>query len=353
MDSPEAAPAHKRNLKKWLVPAVGYTIAMASLYAVFRDFDYRSMEQDVRALNWGWVLVGVLLNLAVYVLDGLRWAVLLSPAEDAPVAECVKAVFVGQVANAVLPAKAGEVVRCYLLSFWTDTPFTLALTADAIGRVMDGVCMAAAFYLFTWGITDMRRDLRDIAFIFAVVVAILSCLLLFVLFRREHAKMFLSNSKWGARFASILHEIHTLGDVKALRNALGLSVLYLLMPILSVWALFHAYNFDFSFQQAAIVLVVIHMGTTLPGAPANVGAFQYAATISLEMLAAGPMEAKIFSVILYFAHTLPPIIAGAVVLLFTGLKLGEVHTHAKKAHSSNAQPPSPDQTPEVNPAARE
>ncbi len=348
MDSPEAPPARKRNIKKWLVPAVGYMIAIASLYGVFHDFDYKLMEQDVRALSWGWVLIGILLNLTVYVLDGLRWAVLLRPAEDAPVTECVKAVFVGQVANAVLPAKAGEVVRCYLLSFWTDTPFTLALTADAIGRVMDGLCMVIAFYLFTWGLADMRRDLRDIAFVFAVVVVILSCLLLFVLFRHEHAKMFVSKSKWGARFASMLHEIHSLGDAKVLRNALGISVLYLLMPILSVWALFHAYNFDFSFQQAAIVLVVIHMGTALPGAPANVGAFQWAATISLQMLAAGPMEAKIFSVILYFAHTLPPIIVGAVVLLVTGIKLGEVHTHAKKAHSSGHPHSSPDQAPAVS-----
>jgi len=337
MNSSETQPAPKRNIRKWLVPTVGYTIAIASLWGVFHDFDYKLLEQDVRALSWGWVLIGVLLNLTVYVLDGLRWAVLLSPAEDAPVTECVKAVFVGQVANAVLPAKAGEVVRCYLLSFWTDTPFTLALTADAIGRVMDGICMVLAFYLFTWGITDMRRGLRDGAFIFAVAVALLSCLLLFVLFRREHAKLFLSNNKWGARFASVLHEIHSLGDVKVLRKAFGISVLYLLMPILSVWALFHAYNFDFSFQQAAIVLVVIHLGTTLPGAPANVGAFQWFATISLEMLSAGPMEAKIFSVILYFAHTLPPIIIGAIVLLFTGLKLGEVHTHARKAHHSGPE----------------
>ena len=334
MDSQEQPSSTKKRVQKWLVPVVGYSIALASLYGVFHDFDYRLLEQDVRTLRWGWVLLGILLNLTVYVLDGWRWAVILNPAEDAPVSECVKAVFVGQVANAVLPAKAGEVVRCYLLSFWTDTPFTLALTADAIGRVMDGICMVVAFYLFTWGMAGMRRDIRDVAFIFTVVVAILSLLLLFVLFRREHASKFVSNSKWGQRFGNALHDIHSLGNARVLRNALGISALYLLMPILSVWALFRAYNFDFSFQQAAIVLVVIHLGTSLPGAPANVGAFQWAATISMVMLAAGPMEAKIFSVILYFAHTLPPIIVGAVVLLFTGLKLGEVHTHAKKAHHS-------------------
>ncbi len=65
--------------------------------------------------------------------------------EDAPPGECVKAVFVGIVANGVLPAKAGEVIRCYLLSHWTDTPLSLALTSDAIGRVMDGIWMVSRF----------------------------------------------------------------------------------------------------------------------------------------------------------------------------------------------------------------
>lgn len=331
-------PPKKRNVTKWLVPLVSYSIAIASLYSVFHQFDFRQMEQDVRTLSWGWVLAGILLNLSAYFLDGWRWAVLLSPAEETPVAECIKAVFVGQVANAVLPAKAGEVIRCYLLSFWTDTPFSLALTADAIGRVMDGVCIALAFYLFTWGVADVRRDLREGAFVFAVGVAFISCVLAFILFRREHAKTFMSGNKWAVKFASVLHEIHILGNPRALLKAFGISALYLLMPMLSVWALFRAYSFDFSFQQAAIVLVVIHLGTTLPAAPANVGAFQWFATIALEMLAAGPTEAKIFSVILYFAHTLPCILVGFIVLLFTGLKLGEVHTHAKRAHHSHSVP---------------
>ena len=59
--------------------------------------------------------------------------------------------------------------------------------------------------------------------------------------------------------------------------------------------------------------------------------------LTVVMLEAGPTEAKIFSVILYFAHTLPPIIVGAGVLLATGLKLGEVHIHARKAHSKKGQ----------------
>jgi uncharacterized protein (TIRG00374 family) len=341
---PPQNPQRRLRIPKWLVPAVAYTSAIASLFWVFHAFDYRQLEQDVRALHWGWVALGIVLNLAVYVVDAWRWAVLLCPAESVPVSECVKAVFVGQVANGVFPAKAGEIVRCYLLSFWTDTPLSLALTSDAIARVMDGICLVAGFYLVTAGL-EVPRHLRekfalwrDGTFILAIVVAVLSALFLFVLFRREHASSLVSGNKWAARFTQLLHEIHQLGDVRVLRTGLAISVLYLFLPVLSVWCLFRAYAFDFGLLQAGVVLIIIHIGTILPNAPANLGSFQVFATVALGLLHAEQTEAKIFSLILYFTHTLPQIAVGALVLLFTGLKLGEVHLHAKRAEHARKAP---------------
>ena len=169
---------------------------------------------------------------------------------------------------------------------------------------MDGIWMVAAFYLLTIGTTDIPRAMRDGTFLLAIGVAVLTALFLFVLFRREHASLFVSNSKWGARFENLLHEIHSLGDPRTLGIAFALSGLYLLMPVLSVYALFRAYGFDFSLQEAGIALVIVHIGTTLPNAPANLGSFQFFATLALDVLGAERPDAKIFSLILYFAQTL-------------------------------------------------
>jgi glycosyltransferase 2 family protein len=320
----------KPRIPHWIVPAVGYAIAIASLIWVFHQFDYRALEQDVKQLHWGWVSLGILLNLAVYLLDAWRWQVLLSPVEAVPLTECGKAVMVGQVANAVLPGKAGEIIRCYLLSLWTDTPLSLALTSDFVARVMDGICMVVGFYLVTVGV-HVPKPLRDGTYALTIGVIVLSAILLFMLFRREHATSLMTGRKWGARFHQAMHEIHQLGDPVTLWRALGISMLYLFLPVLSVWCLFRAYAFDFTVVQAGVVLVIVHIGTMLPNAPANLGSFQFFATVSLGMLNADKPEAKIFSLILYFAHTLPQIAIGALVLLFTGLKLGEVHMHAKRA----------------------
>jgi uncharacterized protein (TIRG00374 family) len=347
MDSPK-----KNKVPKWLVPAAGYSIAIASLIWVFHSFDFKQLQQDVMALHWGWVVLGVAINLAVYLVDAWRWSVLLSPSEIVPLGECTKAIFIGLVANGVLPAKAGEIVRCYLLSLWTEMPVSLAITSDAISRVMDGICLVAGFYLVTIGLHAPTHSLqkefmlwRDGTFILFIVVTVLSALILYVLFRREHANSFVKGNKWAAKFTHLMHEIHELGNVRSLLIALGISVLYLLLPILSVWCLFRAYDFDFGLVQAAIVVIIIHIGAILPNAPANIGSFQAFATIALGMVQAEQSAAASFSLIFYIATNLPQILVGLVVLLLTGLNLGEVHTRAIHAeHARNAQrvgPPFP------------
>src|SRR5271170_3653480 len=77
-------PPKSRRIPKWLVPTVGYSIAIASLIWVFHAFDYQQLGQDLRTLHWGWVIAGILLNIAVYLVDAWRWKVLLSPAGIVP-----------------------------------------------------------------------------------------------------------------------------------------------------------------------------------------------------------------------------------------------------------------------------
>jgi hypothetical protein len=268
--------------------------------------------------------------------------VLLRPAEIVPFGECLKAILVGLVANGVLPAKAGEVVRCYLLSLWTEMPVSLALTSDAISRVMDGIWLVVGFYLVTIGLHAPTRRLekefalwRDGTVILAISVAILSGLILFVLFRREHASSFVKSNKWAEHFAHLMHEIHELGNIHSLLKGMAISLLYLLLPVLSVWCLFRAYDFDFGLVQAGIVLIVVHIGTILPNAPANIGSFQAFATVALGIIQAEQSAASSFALIFYIAHTLPQIGVGFIVLLFTGLNLGEVHTRA--IHAEHAR----------------
>src|SRR5882757_4459835 len=198
MDTIEAPPA-RRGIPKWLVPAVGYALSAASLIWVLSKFPYAQLGDHLRTMNWWWVAVAVIFDISVYFADAWRWAMMLRPAGAPPFRLCVQSVFVGVFANDVLPARAGELVRCFLLSYETAVPLSLAITSDVILRIMDGLWIVILYLLVSFQVGS-HVVVSRVMMGFGLGTAVVSLVGLFVLFRRQHAHQFVSNASWGARF---------------------------------------------------------------------------------------------------------------------------------------------------------
>ena len=148
MDTVEAPP-NRRRVAKWLVPAVGYTVSAASLVWVFWKFPFSQLGDHFRTMEWNWVAFAVLIEFGVYFFDAWRWQALLKRAGAPSFGMCLQSVFVGVLANDILPAKAGELVRCFLLSYETRVPLSLAITSDIILRIMDGLWIVIVYLIIT------------------------------------------------------------------------------------------------------------------------------------------------------------------------------------------------------------
>lgn len=330
------APPKRRGIPKWLVPTIGYGISAASLVSVFWKFPYAELGHELQTMNWTWVAVAILIEFSVYFFDAWRWRTLLMPVGKPGYWICLQSVFVGLFANDVLPARAGELVRCFLLSYETEVPISLALTSDAILRVMDGAWIVV-LYIFCAFEVDNHVVVSRIMWGFGGLVAAVSILMLFVLFRRQHAHHFVKNSSWAARFTHLLDEIHRLGHWRELGIAMAISGLYWAAQAVAVWALTGADHFDLGIGAAAFLLVVKAVGTLIPSAPASVGTYQESAKYALRLLLVEPTYAQTFAEVMFWFLTLPVAIGGAVAVAFTGVDITDLHRRAKTHHEqSNA-----------------
>ena len=77
------------------------------------------------------------------------------------------------------------------------------------------------------------------------------------------------------------------------------------------------------------MMVVLRLSSVVPQAPGNIGLFNAAAVMALEMFNYDPAFAKRFSLVLWAVVTLPLLIGGAIALVLTGSHLGELLSHAK------------------------
>lgn len=320
----------RRGIPNWLVPAAGYAASAAALVWVLSRFPYAQLGEHLRSMNWWWVAVALVFDLAVYFADAWRWAAILKPAGAPPFRTCLQAVFVGQFAGDVLPARGGELVRCFVLSYETEVPLTLAFTSDVVLRLMDGLWIVIIYLLVTFS-AGSHVVVDRVMWGFSAAMAVIAAVVLFVLFRRQHAHQFVKQSKWAARFAHLLDEIHRLANPGALRHAMFGSGIYWLFQVLALWALAQADAFDLSVAALGFVLIVKALATLIPNAPANVGAYQASIMYALGLLLVEKPAAQIFSQIAFWMLTLPTAICGAIALALTGVNISELHKHATAA----------------------
>src|SRR5579863_4049126 len=331
MDTVEAPP-RRRGVPKWLVPAIGYSVSAASLTWVFWKFPFTQLGDHLRTLEWNWVALAILFELAVYFVDAWRWEGLLQPVGAPSFGLCLQSVFVGLLANDILPAKAGEVVRCFLLSYETDVPLSLAITSDVILRIMDGLWIVIFYLIVTFQIAT-HVDVTRGMWVFGTGAVVVSLIGLFVLFRRQHAHHFVRTTSWAARFAHLLDEVHRLGHWRELKNAMAISGLYWVAQMLAIWALTKADRFDLGFSAAAFLLVVKAVLTLIPNAPANMGAYQAAVVYGFGFLLVERANAQAFAEIMFGFLTLPAAVGGAIAVVFADIDLLALHRHAHRARA--------------------
>jgi len=332
--SPKGTPplfGHK--IPKWLIPAIGYSVSALSLVWVFWKFPFAQLADHFRTLQWNWVALAVLLEFGVYFMDAWRWKALLRRVGNPSFGLSLQAIYVGVLANDILPAKAGEVVRCFLLSYETEVRLPIAIASDVILRIMDGLWIVIAYLLITSQIASHREVNRGM-WIFGSIAVAISLLFLFVLFRRQHAHEFVRNRSWAARFMHLLDEIHRLGHWPELRDSMAIGGLYWLVQILAVWALTKADRFDLGLSAATFLLVVKAVLTLIPNAPANMGAYQAAVVYAFGFLFVERVNAQAFAEIMFGFLTLPVAIGGALAVVTADIDLFALHRHAHHAHKN-------------------
>ena len=318
----------RRKLPPWVFQAAGYAVSVACLAWVLHGYDLREVVTAIRTLDWRWVTVAVLLDLSVYIVHGWRWNTLLRPVARLPFWRTVQAIYIGLFANEVLPLRTGELIRCYLLAHWNNLRLSVSFASAAVERLIDGFWMVGAF-VATSVFVKLPAYMVDLVRILAGLLGLGAGLLTYVMVHKQHAHSLVREGRWASTLRHLVEGLHTMGRRSTLSPAVVISLLYLAVQIVSVWALMRAYGLDLSVWAAAGVYAVVRIGTVIPNAPGNVGLFQAATVLGLTLFEVEKNDAKTFSFVMFVALTLPLLIGGAIAVALTGLNLKEIRRRAQ------------------------
>lgn len=307
-------------------------LSIVCLVVSLRHVRLGELINDIATMNWWWVALAVVADIAVYCWHGWRWSLLLHPIEPVKYWMTVRAIYVGLFANEVLPFRAGELLRCYLMSRWTALPFSVSLSSALIERIFDGIWLCSCLML-TLQFVKFPRNLRylvDGGYGLGIVVLGLTALLGLAMFRRHKTRAVLSGTTWQRHIRVLIDDLSLIGHSRYLYLAFLQSLPYLLLGVIPIYASFKGYGFEeLSLGQAFTLMVILRLGGVVPQAPGNLGLFQLLTKMSLvEIFNVVPVEAERFSLVLWGIVTLPLLTAGFVALIITGVRLGALRRAA-------------------------
>ena len=328
----QAVSGRQRKPHRQILVAITYLISIACLWWVLHDINWTEFGENLRVIKWRWVAVAVVADVLVYVIQGWRWSLLLTPVERIPIGRSVRAIYVGLFANEVLPLRTGEIIRCYLQARWTSIPFSVTLSSALIERIFDGFWLGLALLVVVNLVSGIPQFIIDGATVLAIAVLVAAAAVGVAMFYKQHAHAaFASESKLHRHVRVLIEDLHVIGHSRYLYLAALATLPYLLLQIVPIYAMMWAFDFaDTSWGVASVLMIVLRLGSAVPQAPGNVGAFQYLAVIVLARVFGYDQNfAKQFSVVLWAVVTLPLLIVGFIALAITGARIGELRREAK------------------------
>ena len=124
----------------------GMTLALLGWF--FRQADLSQVWREIReAQAWALALLLAITGLT-YLLRAIRWQILLRPLGPTRLRVAFRTTVIGFAANTVLPARAGEIVRPYLLARSEGLSVPAAITTIILERLLDFVTVLVLFGVF-------------------------------------------------------------------------------------------------------------------------------------------------------------------------------------------------------------
>jgi uncharacterized membrane protein YbhN (UPF0104 family) len=308
-----------------------YAASLASLVWTLRDAQLDRLLSDIGALHPAWVALGLAATVCVYFVQGLRWKLILAPVAGLEILPSTRAVFVGLFASELFPVRAGEVIRCYLVSRWTALPFSVSLASVLIERLFDGLLMWIGLQYALRAIhvprsIELAADSLGAAVLAGIVVLGLA------LFRPKLQHERMPETGWRKRWFILQEDLALIGHSWYLWAALLATAAYLLLQVVPVYIMFQEYDLPFGFGAALALMLLLRLATVIPQGPATLGFFQ---VLTREFLELGfnvpPDEAARFSLVLWAMIKVPILVSGAVAVAVTGTKISELTKAAQEA----------------------
>ena len=264
---------------------VAFALAALLLYYSLRGIDWAEVARIAAGASTGRLLaVAAIATIALF-LRACRWRVLLNAEGSVSVPSVFWATTAGYFGNNFLPARAGELVRTFMISARSGLDGAYVLATALSERVADVIALVsiAAVVLLTipappgW-LAAAIRPFAALALLGAAGIALLP-------FLAPHAPSMIARApmphalrpKLVAAVDSALRGMRAFHDVRRLSAFVALTAAIWTLDAIGVVVGASALGLEMPFRVAFLLIAGLGLGSALPSTPGYVGIYQFVA----------------------------------------------------------------------------
>jgi len=315
-------------------------LAAGLLFLFLRNADLDKVVTSVRAARVDYLLASLALTIVTFVIRAERWQYLLAPLGPTRFMMVLRTTVIGFAASAVLPARAGEVIRPFLLARREGLSATATFATIIVERILDLVAVLLLLAAFLWWF-DPGVEARDSALFSAIrygglVMAPVAIGVLIVMFvmaghpDRLHAWVLKAERVLPTRLAVMFAGLaQTFAEGFAVVRspwrvlaALGWSLVLWITIAAGLWAVAVAFGITMPFTGAWLMLAPLVVGVAVP-TPGGVGGFHEAFRLGATSFFGADNDTAVgAAIVLHAISVVPVVVVGLIFIIQDGLKLG-------------------------------
>ena len=267
----------------------------------------------VKKIDWGklgdhlatakiWPLVlAAVVNFVLLVGKAVCWRIMLAPRHHVSTLRLTRYTIVAFSASVLAPARAGELLRVWLLKKRDGVP-TADVAAVAIAeKLLDGVTILVFVAPLPWLLPDLPAWVTD-SILICAGVAFAAFVGLFIAVGRVK-----DPKSWFARFIA---GMHVLRSGRRLIGAMAALWIVWVADLLMIWLVAYAVGIDLSIPAGLLVLFTLNLAITAPSTPASVGALEVGVLAGTKLLGIPDEPAFALALLYHVLQIVPLVIVG-------------------------------------------
>jgi uncharacterized protein (TIRG00374 family) len=327
---------------------VGALIGLGCVALVLRQVDLKQSWNTLGHLNGPFLIVPIAVFFANLPLRAWRWQCIFPASSRPGFGDCVVVLGIANMANFLLPGRAGDVARCVLLRGEVGlSGSSRTLATLALEKLLDGFALVAMVLFAVWSLHPphwVLQLLRAATVIFGA--AMLAVVLLHYrtqtvaeYARRTFRSLHLGflEEKTSGLFASFADGLSAVSSAKRMFMLVLLTAGIWFTEAVLIWGLAGALSLGVALKSAIVASAVLGLGLMIPAAPGGLGTYELFGTEAFQLTGITASNALALTVVIHAWVFVANIVAGACLLALKGVSVAQLRQDIEASNSSNFQ----------------